>query len=427
MPDAINLLNHDWGKVTTTSTSFFGTMAEAIATIGAVAAIAQLIDYGVKLITRLNEFSSILGSEYPDSFRDIRDRLSLVLKLLGCIQQQQQQQATQQRDHEVQYEFNTVQPLIESTSKDVVEVLELVEKNVKLAQGGSRLKKGIGAIGSLSSDKRVKKLDERLQSDIRTLSFYQSVTAFDLTQKIALQLLSLTAFTQSIGQAQPRSQIEDVHILDRAGEEDLDQNSRPVESSRGGHSPEKIEESVQNGMLISLRQDMSFTSPANDAAPFDAYSNEEDITANATMSHQPGTCSRSCSCICHRTSQFRAPSFLTTALGYLVFTSRGTSFISKTCTKRMCKRQAQFSASMSYRFPPWLVARAIFLSFSSSPRNMISSLTTMRVLPGSARVFAVISSGAIEELRSMFQKRQASIYDIDEQNWTLLHVRWVLY
>lgn len=399
-------------------------MAEVIATLGAVAAIAQLIDYGLKLITRLNEFSSILGSKYPDSFRDIRDRLSLVLKLLECIQQQQQR-VTQQRDHEIHDELNAVQPLIESTSKDVVEVLELVEKNVKLAQGGgSKLKKGLGAIRSLSSDKRVKKLDERLQSDIRTLSFYQSVTAFDLTQKIALQLSSLTASTQSVGQIQPRSRIEDVQI---PSEEDLGLDSRPVESFRDGHSAGGIQESIQNGMMISLRQDMSSTSTTNDAAALNSYSNEEDITADADMSNQLAACSRSCSCICHRTSQFRAPSFLTTTLGYLVLTSRGTSFISKTCTERMCKRKARFSASMSYRFPPWLVARAIFLSFSSSPRNIISSLTTMRLLPGSARVFAVISSGAIDELRSMFQKGQASIYDIDEQNWTLLHVRWVLY
>ena len=384
-------------------------MAEVVAAIGALAAITQLIDYGIKLVTRLNEFSSVLGSECPSLFRDIQIRLPLVLNLLESIQLQTQKS-------QINDKLNTVQPLIESTSRNVLELLGLVEKVINLARG-SRLKKTLGAIRSLLSDKNVKRLGERLQADIQILMFYQSVNAFDLNQNIAQHLSSVTGFTRAIGGAEPSSQTEDV----QQETENLGLHPRTVMPCQDSPSTERIQDSIQNGVILSLRQSMSPISRSSDVPSSDSSRNG-DITVDAEASRQVDGCSRSCSCVCHRTSQFRAPSFLTGALGCLIFTSRGTSFIMKACTEKMCKRKAKFSASMSYRFPPWLVAQAFHLSVSSSPRNMISSLTTMRVLPGSARVFAVVSNGTINELRSMFQKGQASIYDISEQNWTLLHV-----
>ena len=384
-------------------------MAEVVAVIGALAAITQLIDYGIKLVDRLNEFSSVLGSECPSLFQDIRVRLPLVLNLLGHIQLQTQKS-------QINDKLNTVQPLIEITSRNVLELLGLVEKIANLARS-SGLKKTLGAIRSLLSDKKVKRLGERLQTDMQILMFYQSVNAFDLNQNIAQHLSSVTGFTQDISKAKPSNQNEDV----QQECEDLVLPPRAVTLSQDRPSSVRIQDSIQDGVILSLRQSMSPISPSSDVPSFGSSRNG-DVTVDAEASRQLDACSRSCSCVCHRTCQFRAPSFLTGALGFLVFTSRGTPFITETCTERMCKRKAKFSASMSYRFPPWLVARAFYLSVSSSPRNMTSSLITMRVLPGSARVFAVVANGKINELRSMFQKGQASIYDIDEQNWTLLHV-----
>ena len=218
---------------------------------------------------------------------------------------------------------------------------------------GSGLKKTLGAIRFLLSDKKVKRLGERLQTDMQILMFYQSVNAFDLNQNIAQHLSSVTGFTQDISIAKPSNQNEDV----QQECEDLVLYPRAVTSSQDSPSSVRIQDSIQDGVILSLRQSISPISPSSDVPSFGSSRNR-DVTVDAEALRQLHACSRSCSCVYRRTCQFRAPSFLTGALGYLVFTSRGTSFITETCTERMCKRKTKFSASMSYRFPPWLVARA---------------------------------------------------------------------
>jgi hypothetical protein len=56
-------------------------MAEAVAVIRLVSAIVQLVDYGTKIIKRLNEFQSDID-QVPQTFRDIKNQLPLLLNTL---------------------------------------------------------------------------------------------------------------------------------------------------------------------------------------------------------------------------------------------------------------------------------------------------------------------------------------------------------
>ncbi|KAL8827097.1 MAG: hypothetical protein Q9191_003396 [Dirinaria sp. TL-2023a] len=258
-------------------------MAEAVAAIGALAAITQLIDHGTRLVTRLNEFSSVLGYECPSLFQDIRVRLPLVLNVLEHMQLQTQKS-------QVNDKLNTVQPLIESTSKNVLELLRLVEKIVNLARG-SGLKKTLGVIRSLLSDKKVKRLGERLQTDMQILMFYQSVNAFDLNQKIAQHLSSVTGFTRDISKAKPSNQDEDI----QQECEDLVLRPRAVTSSQDSPSSVRVQDSIQDGVILSLRQSMSPISPSSHVPSFGSSRNG-DLIVDVEASRQLDACPRSCSC-----------------------------------------------------------------------------------------------------------------------------------
>jgi hypothetical protein len=56
-------------------------MAEAIAVVGGISSIIQLVDFGSKVLHRLNDFQSSLG-EIPKAFRYIKAELPILLDTL---------------------------------------------------------------------------------------------------------------------------------------------------------------------------------------------------------------------------------------------------------------------------------------------------------------------------------------------------------
>jgi hypothetical protein len=62
-------------------------MAEASAVIGLISSIAQFIDSSTRVIGRLNEFRSSLDG-VPETFREIKDRLPLLIDTLKRTQNQ---------------------------------------------------------------------------------------------------------------------------------------------------------------------------------------------------------------------------------------------------------------------------------------------------------------------------------------------------
>lgn len=56
-------------------------MAEALAVVGVVASIVQLVDFGSRVLLRLNEFQSSVG-EIPKTFQHIKAELPVLLDTL---------------------------------------------------------------------------------------------------------------------------------------------------------------------------------------------------------------------------------------------------------------------------------------------------------------------------------------------------------
>jgi hypothetical protein len=56
-------------------------MAEALAIVGLVSAIVQFVDFGSKIVERLQDFHSSVN-EVPKAFRDVKIELPLLLNTL---------------------------------------------------------------------------------------------------------------------------------------------------------------------------------------------------------------------------------------------------------------------------------------------------------------------------------------------------------
>src|SRR5437868_8404505 len=61
-------------------------MAEALAVVGVVASIVQLVDFGAKVMHRLNDFQST-GRGIPKAFEHVKAELPILLKTLDQTKQ----------------------------------------------------------------------------------------------------------------------------------------------------------------------------------------------------------------------------------------------------------------------------------------------------------------------------------------------------
>lgn len=66
--------------------------------------------------------------------------------------------------------------------------------------------------------------------------------------------------------------------------------------------------------------------------------------------------------------------------------------------------------------------KAVSLLISSTSAGPELLLKTLRVLPSDAEIFRLVSIGDLEGIKTVFSNGQASVNDIDDQRWSLLHV-----
>lgn len=74
-------------------------MAEALAIIGLVSAIVQFVDFGSKIVERLQDFYSSVN-EVPKAFRDVKVELPLLLDALKRTQAQAESGAVSRETQE---------------------------------------------------------------------------------------------------------------------------------------------------------------------------------------------------------------------------------------------------------------------------------------------------------------------------------------
>jgi hypothetical protein len=147
-------------------------MAEAIAVVGVVASIVQLVDFGTKVLLRLSEFQSNAG-EIPKTFQHIKAELPVLLDTL-------EQTKTAIENGSIRDETKrALLPAIDGCRTQVEHLNDLIEK-VLPSIGDSWRKRSRKSISSLRQDSKVKKIREDLQGYIQTLTYYHAAASSTL-------------------------------------------------------------------------------------------------------------------------------------------------------------------------------------------------------------------------------------------------------
>jgi hypothetical protein len=141
-------------------------MADALAIIGLVSSIVQFVDFGSKIVHRLDEFHSSLD-EVPKSFRDIKIELPLLIDTL---------ERTRQQAEDGRFSKNTqeaIRSVVKGCQSQVERLNALLEETLP-AKGDSSWKRGKKALSSIGQEKRVQQITTTFRNYVQTLTYHQA-------------------------------------------------------------------------------------------------------------------------------------------------------------------------------------------------------------------------------------------------------------
>ena len=145
------------------------TMAEALATIGVVASIVQLVHFGRRVLRRLDDCRSNFG-EVPKTFQHVHTELPVLLDTLQRTQ-------TLISDGSASDETRTaLQPAIDGF-RTQVEALDAIMKATTPTLGDSRATRTKKTILCLGKDAKVKAILSTMRGYTQTLTFYHATVA----------------------------------------------------------------------------------------------------------------------------------------------------------------------------------------------------------------------------------------------------------
>jgi N-terminal domain on NACHT_NTPase and P-loop NTPases len=144
-------------------------MAEALAAVGAVANIVQLVDFGSKVLLRLNDFLSNSG-RVPKTFQHLQTELRVLLDALKHTKTAIETGSVPDQTREA------LRPAIDGC-RIQIETLDAVLAKTLPILGDSWRKRGIKAISSLYQDGKVKEIRAELYRSIQALTYYHTATS----------------------------------------------------------------------------------------------------------------------------------------------------------------------------------------------------------------------------------------------------------
>jgi len=139
-------------------------MAEALAVVGVVANIVQLVDFSSKVVCRLDEFHSVAG-EIPKSFRQLKTELPLLGTTL------QQMKGAVDADLVPDGSKTALLPVIVGCHKQIAQLDAILTKTLPESNDGWR-KKSTKAMVSLHQDAKIESITKILRHHIGSLTFY---------------------------------------------------------------------------------------------------------------------------------------------------------------------------------------------------------------------------------------------------------------
>lgn len=144
-------------------------MAEALAIVGAIASIVQLVDFGAKVLLRLNEFQANAG-EVPKIYQHINNILPVLLETLT------QTKIAIEAGLIPDGTKNALLPAIDGCRTQVEALDTVIGKVLPLASDSWR-EKSKKAFASLRQEGKVKKIRSEIQNYIQTLTYYHAAAA----------------------------------------------------------------------------------------------------------------------------------------------------------------------------------------------------------------------------------------------------------
>ncbi|KAF2175866.1 hypothetical protein K469DRAFT_52280 [Zopfia rhizophila CBS 207.26] len=150
-------------------------MAEALALVGIVANIIQLVDYGSRVLKRLEEYQSKLG-DIPEAFRHIKTELPVLLDALW------QTKATIDAGSMQDESKEALLPAVEGCAVQIKALDDVIAKALP-ALGDSWARRGRKALGSLRYDAKVEKITAVVRGYIQTLTYHAAASLRPLADR----------------------------------------------------------------------------------------------------------------------------------------------------------------------------------------------------------------------------------------------------
>jgi len=152
-------------------------MAEALAVVGIVANIIQVVDFGSRVLKCLEEYQSKLG-EIPEAFRHIKAELPV---LLDALQQTKAAIDTGSLRDEAK---NALLPAVKGCGLQI-KTLDNVIAEVLPASDDSWARRSKKAFQSLWHDAKVKKITGVVRGYIQTLTYHAATSSSLLKDPLA--------------------------------------------------------------------------------------------------------------------------------------------------------------------------------------------------------------------------------------------------
>jgi hypothetical protein len=140
-------------------------MAEALAVAGVVANIVQLVDFGSKVLDRLNDYHSSLG-EVPKVFKNIKDELPILLATLNQIK------GTVEKGSIGEKTKKDILLVVNGCQTQITQLDDLINRLLP-QKGDSWRTKTSKAFRSLHQDTKVNKITDILRTHIQNLTNYR--------------------------------------------------------------------------------------------------------------------------------------------------------------------------------------------------------------------------------------------------------------
>ena len=145
--------------------------------------------------------------------------------------------------------------------------------------------------------------------------------------------------------------------------------------------------------------------------PFDPSIEATDPSSDETS---PLGCKRNCPCLCHQPWIIRVAT--AKCLGFAHIKFRGLPLLSGRCTDRSCAgRSSNVAFELNFRFPPWLLSKAVALSVLSSRwHEPCINLRFRNVLPWDHPWFMAFYDCDIDQAHKLLRECPSRVNDVDE-------------